>query len=1761
MTDIKAQIAQSGMLKGSANSQHEIVASKVEVNTAGINLGDLTDVTITSPTDGSYVVYQSSSNTFLDDQTITKTATGINLTGNLDLPDDGKLLFGDDDDLQIYHDGTHSYIIDDGVGDLIIRGSDDIKLQTSAGERGIIINTDTSVELYYNNGLKLSTTAGGVDVIGTLEADAITVNGITLAETISDTVGAMVGSNTESGIAVTYDDLDNTLDFNVDDFNIALTGDVTGTGTVTNLGNVSFETTIPNSSIVNNQLANSSITVSDGTNSTATALGGTITFAAGSGLDVAESSGTITFAAEDAGFFNKGIASFSSSDFGISSGFVTIKSGGVTNTQLANNTVSYGGVTLALGATDGTPAFNLSDATNYPTSSLTGTITNAQLAGSIANNKLTNSSITVSDGTNTSPVALGGTLTFAGTTNEVAVTENAGTVTVGLPDDVTIAGDLSVSTAPTSGAHVTNKTYVDAQVANVVDSAPAALDTLNELAAALGDDANFATTTATSIGTKLPLAGGTMTGNITFNSTQAFDGRDVSADGSKLDLIEAAADVTDATNVTAAGALMDSEVTNLAQVKAFDETDYATAAQGAKADSALQTAPVTSVDGNTGAVTTLQLGTSSTTALAGDTVVDNHIISVPSTGGGNVTGDKKYIRICTVSIPTRYNFYSTTLGAVGSSSGTGFVYDQILSFRVKQQNAFGSNPAIEVSTYYNTNTDYDFGYVITSNGTAGSGNGTGPTTVELWARIDGPNSGAEIHKIADAGVDSSVTATYTIGSYQTSAPANFVQGGIFQQWHSGNQAGIFGSTNGLLKANGSGVISAAVAGTDYSTLALGTSSTTALAGNTALLQLGTSSTTALAGDTALLQLGTSSSTALAGNTLAGDVGIGESSPARRLHVTAAAGVDYVARFQSDDVASGIELVDSVSTCAIRTSSGHLIMSADTGAGNDNTSIRFNLDHLTASANEGMRLDTTGLGIGTLTPSAKLDVNGNAKITGNLALVGSGYAANLTTNFGPDNTGSSSSWIRTGVELGVNAQEGQPNGIWVGNNGNNLYVTGAASDDVHEYDLSTPYKIATASLTNSAVFGNTYGNNVQSMWMNNGSSSFTITEDGTEVTYATGQYLLMVDGGSDQLRQFRLSTAWDMSTRSSSIIVTRDLSVADVNPTGVAFNSDGTKIIIVGSGGTGGDGDIIYSYNLSNPYDIRGIAVSSGSQAVAPDAKVLFSTFQETQGVTGTGVRDPITLVQDIAFTPDGKTVHIACKDRDGLVTFRLGTAFDITTMTYAGALDLSYIESNVSALYYDPVNNLALMSGQSNDTLYEFTTNNNALVTDAKSTRFQGKITVDDDSLIEGNLLVAGKLLVRASVIGVGVTMTGNIAFTGNGGITTKIGGTTATGNIDIGRSSKSQTMNLSSFSDTESGQAKVVNIATKGLSSSVRTVNIASDSITGVTTTVNMGNPNNAAVSTILMSGSLEVNPGSVGRTTIIGGTEQTGAMTFGRSTASQTINIGTGITASGATKTINIGTAGASSSTTAINIGNTSSSTSTLSLIARDIQIPEGIVTFKSDGANVATYDQIAEFQAKVGTDTFNIAGKMALFGVSSAPSRFVLGFGNAGMTFFDGFGSKYVQPANADTGLTTDDVCHFGSASTRWDIGYFAGGTTTTSDGTEKQDIEELTDAEERVAIAAKGLLRKYRWKRAVGEKGDNARIHFGIIAQDLKSAFIAEGLDAHRYGMFMSDTWYDIGDGVAYPSLDDIPEDQRAGATEKTRLGIRYEQLLAFIISAL
>jgi len=104
---------------------------------------------------------------------------------------------------------------------------------------------------------------------------------------------------------------------------------------------------------------------------------------------------------------------------------------------------------------------------------------------------------------------------------------------------------LNINADTLDGQHGSYYTgYVDTAIANLADSAPETLNTLNELASALGDDANFSTTITNSIATKLPLAGGTLTGNLTVPNiitSGNVDGRDLSADGSKLDGIEVGA--------------------------------------------------------------------------------------------------------------------------------------------------------------------------------------------------------------------------------------------------------------------------------------------------------------------------------------------------------------------------------------------------------------------------------------------------------------------------------------------------------------------------------------------------------------------------------------------------------------------------------------------------------------------------------------------------------------------------------------------------------------------------------------------------------------------------------------------------------------------------------------------------------------------------------------------------------------------------------------------------------------------------------------------------------------------------------------------------------------------------------------------------------------------------------------------------------------------------------------------------------------------
>ena len=102
--------------------------------------------------------------------------TGDSMTGNLSFGDNDKAIFGAGSDLQIYHDGVHSYIEESyAAGSFFLRGSS-MRIQNTGGTLDYIRATDGSdVKVYYNGSQKLATTSTGIDVTGTVTADGLTV--------------------------------------------------------------------------------------------------------------------------------------------------------------------------------------------------------------------------------------------------------------------------------------------------------------------------------------------------------------------------------------------------------------------------------------------------------------------------------------------------------------------------------------------------------------------------------------------------------------------------------------------------------------------------------------------------------------------------------------------------------------------------------------------------------------------------------------------------------------------------------------------------------------------------------------------------------------------------------------------------------------------------------------------------------------------------------------------------------------------------------------------------------------------------------------------------------------------------------------------------------------------------------------------------------------------------------------------------------------------------------------------------------------------------------------------------------------------------------------------------------------------------------------------------------------------------------------------------------------------------------------------------
>ena len=157
--------------------------------------------------------------------------------------------------------------------------------------------------------------------------------------------------------------------------------------------------------------------------------------------------------------------------------------------------------------------------------------------------------------------------------------------------------------------------------------------------------------------------------------------------------------------------------------------------------------------------------------------------------------------------------------------------------------------------------------------------------------------------------------------------------------------------------------------------------------------------------------------------------------------------------------------------------------------------------------------------------------------------------------------------------------------------------------------------------------------------------------------------------------------------------------------------------------------------------------------------------------------------------------------------------------------------------------------------------------------------------------------------------------------------------------------------------------------------------------------------------------------------------------------------------------------------------------------------------------------------------------------------------------------------------DNRSDLGNASYKWRDVYCNEGAFNNSDEVLKQNILELTTAEMNAAKRISKLFRTYKWKESVVEKGDDARIHTGAIAQQIQAAMSAEGLDAANYGFFGKNEWYEDSEGTQLPidaptrQGDSVDPDTNpglggnivvpAGFNKITRYSVRYTELLAFI----
>ena len=430
------------------------------------------------------------------------------------------------------------------------------------------------------------------------------------------------------------------------------------------------------------------------------------------------------------------------------------------------------------------------------------------------------------------------------------------------------------------------------------------------------------------------------------------------------------------------------------------------------------------------------------------------------------------------------------------------------------------------------------------------------------------------------------------------------------------------------------------------------------------------------------------------------------------------------------------------------------------------------------------------------------------------------------------------------------------------------------------DVRGAITIGVGTVGINSIFSTT---NIQSWYYTNKSKSVTGDDTAPAAVYvgASGTAMFMVGDTGNDVNQYTLSTPYDVSTAGSSIAAF-SVATQETVPTGIDFNATGTKMFVSGNTGVAPlivGGEYVHEYSLSTAWTVSSAGYTTSFNVTAQE-----------------------TATQGVAFGDSGSKMYVVGSTNDAVYQYSLSTPYSLASgVTYDNiSLILGtnplLLEISPTDISFNSTGTVLWIVGNTQDRIYEFRLGTAWNISTA---------VFYDDVYVGFNEITA---------TGLHVIPEQNVAYIVGSSSDTVFQYSTNTPAIEIASSGISSVSSIVLNNETRVKDKLYV----KGFAHFDRSIvaqeNIQVDGSATVAGTL-------TGTGAITLSGSTGSNivlgTNQTTATLIIGGATQTGTIILGQATTTQTVGIATGVSGVGTTKTINLGTGGASGSRTLITVG----------------------------------------------------------------------------------------------------------------------------------------------------------------------------------------------------------------------------------------------------